>query len=132
MAGRIVGLPGTGAWAMLARRLLAGAETPGFSPAPFSGRLVLVLATQEEIEDVADAFAALAPLFEAGSSGAAVFGEDERGRLASLELLRGGARLIVTAPDCLRCRLPAPAAFASSTLHFKIGPRLRRDDAAQR
>ncbi len=132
MEPRLVGLPGTGAWAMLARCLLSGRPLPGFPALELPGRLVLVLGSQEELEDAADAFAALGPVFDGAAEACAVFGEEERGRLASLQLLREGARLAVASVQALAGPLPAPESFAGHTLRLKVDQRLRRDDAAER
>ena len=100
MERRLVGLPGSGAKAYLARALSSGKGLPpgldltwGSGPEVKQVRLVVVAADQEEAEDVADGWQALAPLLGEPHAPAALFGEDERGRLASLEQLKQGAVL---------------------------------------
>ena len=90
---KLVGAPGSGARAFLARRILSG-QPPAGIEAP-KGPLVLVLADSDAVEDVADAVKALAPLFGDHAETVATFGDDARERLASLELARGGARLVL-------------------------------------
>ncbi|MDD5656311.1 MAG: CarD family transcriptional regulator [Elusimicrobia bacterium] len=128
---RISGLPGSGAWAHLARCLLTPNEEFPLALEGFSGRLLLVRRANADIEDVADGCAALAPLFGARALPAAVFGDDGRGRLAGLEALRRGARLALALPETLR--LPACAAeeFSGLAVEFRRGARLPRDRAAE-
>jgi transcription-repair coupling factor (superfamily II helicase) len=129
---RIVGLPGSGAWALLARCLLHGREVPAFAAPAFKGPLVFVVKDQEELEDVSDAFAGLAPLFGGETMPAALFGEDARVRHASLELLRTGARLVVALPASLQELVPSPEEFSLSVVNLKIGLHIRRDDVVAR
>ncbi|MDE2489468.1 MAG: hypothetical protein KGM24_01385, partial [Elusimicrobia bacterium] len=129
---RLVGVPGSGARAFLARRLLSGGAA---GIAPPAGPLVLVLPDADAVEDVADAFKALAPLFGGDASPCAVFGDDPRERLASLELLRGGARLALGTPAGLDAPAPRAADFASRVVRFRAGdvaPRERAIDALVR
>ncbi|MBI3552949.1 MAG: transcription-repair coupling factor [Elusimicrobia bacterium] len=131
-APRLVGLPGSGAWALLARCLLHGREVPGLPAPAFKGPLVLVVKEQEELEDVSDAFAALAPLFGDEAQPAALFGEDARVRLSSLELLRGGARLAVVLPQALAQAVPSREEFSGGVVSFSIGLKLKREAAIER
>jgi transcription-repair coupling factor (superfamily II helicase) len=132
MADRIVGLPGAGAWGLLARCILHGREVPGFTPPSFKGPLVLVVKDQEELEDAADAFAALAPLFDGKAVPAALFGEDARARQSSLELLRSGARLAVALPDVLGELVPSREAFSRSVVALQLGLKVKRDALIER
>ncbi|MFI5345071.1 MAG: transcription-repair coupling factor [Elusimicrobiota bacterium] len=125
--GSIVGAPGSGARAYLARRILSGAAPAGL-PAP-KGPLVLILPDADAVEDVADAVKALAPLFGGTAVPAAVFGDDARERLASLELLRGGARLAFATPEGLAAPAPGQADFAARTVRFRSGDRSPRDSS---
>ncbi len=131
-AGRVVGLPGSGAWALLARCLLEKRRVPGLELDDLNGPLVLVCPDQETLEDVADAYGALAPLFSPGAPAPAVLGEDERGRLAALEQLRAGARLVVAVPDALKAELPKPDAFRDDTVRLRCGDRVKRDHVLER
>ncbi len=129
MTRRVVGVPGSGARALLARRILsekppAGLETP-------QGPLVLILPDADVVEDVADAVKALAPLFDGRGEPVAVFGDDPRERLASLELLRGGARLALATPEGLLAPVPAPAEFSARTVRFRSGDRSPRDSSIE-
>jgi len=110
MERRVVGLPGSGAKAYFAHLALSG-QLLTLEPGTRVNSLVVVAADQEEAEDIADAWQALAPLAGDQPSPAALFGEDERGRLASLELLKQGARLIVCTPESLAQPLPLPQDF---------------------
>ena len=47
-SSRLVGLPGSGAWAAMARSVLHGREIAGFAGPSFKGPLVLVVKDQEE------------------------------------------------------------------------------------
>lgn len=129
MTRRVVGVPGSGARAFLARRILAGRAPAGLETP--KGALVLVLPDADAVEDVADAVGALAPLFEGAVQTAAVFGDDARERLASLELLRSGARLVLATPRGLAAPAPAPADFSARTVRFRAGDRSHRDSAVE-
>lgn len=120
MNSRIIGLPGSGAWAFLARCLLAKKTVPGFSLPAFSGPLVLVRAAQNDIEDVSDAVNALEPLFSDSPQLTALFGEDPQARLASLERLRSGARLVLATPEAMGRPTFSPNHFNERTLTFSI------------
>ena len=130
--GSVLGLPGSGAWAFLARCLLSGREIPSFEPPAFTGPLVFVRRETEELEDIADAFRALAPLFGGPELSVAAFGEDARARLGSLELLRGGARLVLATPEALAKGLPSPADFSRGRVAFKVGGILKRAEVSER
>jgi len=125
MSGRVVGAPGSGARAWLARRILAGAGGAGL-PAP-RGPLVLVLPDADAVEDVADAVAALAPLDEGRELVVAEFADDARERLASLEQLRGGARLALATPEGLRAPAPGRADFSARVVRLRAGDLSPRD-----
>ena len=124
---RVVGAPGSGARAYLIRRRLSGAAPMGLE-AP-KGPLVVVLSDADAVEDVADAVKALAPLFGGRPVPAAVFADDARERLASLELLRGGARLALATPEGLSAPAPGQADFAARTVRFRSGDRSPRDSS---
>lgn len=124
---RIVGAPGSGARALLARRLLAGKGPAGVASP--SGPLVLVLPDADAVEDAADAFKALASLSGNETPPVALFEDDARQRLASLELLRGGARLALATPEGLQAPAPGRADFAGRTVRFRSGDRSPRDSA---
>ena len=126
---RVVGAPGSGARALLARRLLSGRAPAGLE-AP-KGPLVLVLPDDDAVEDAADAVKALAPLFDGRAEAAAVFGDDARERLASLELLRAGARLVLATPEGLQASAPGRADFSARTVRFRAGDRSPRDSAIE-
>ena len=130
---RLGGLPGSGAKAYLARALLSGRGAPAGLPAATPrGPLVLLAKDQEEAEDLADAYQALSPLFEEKASAAAVFAEDERARLASLEALRSGARLVVCTPAALAGPLPRPRDFLEKTVALRVGSTVSRDGVLER
>ncbi len=124
---RVVGAPGCGARAFLARRILQG-EPPAGVEAP-AGPLVLVLPDADAVEDVVDAVRALGLLFDGKTETVAVFGDDARERLASLELLRGGARLVLATPEGLRASAPGRADFSARTVRFRAGDLSPRDSA---
>jgi transcription-repair coupling factor (superfamily II helicase) len=124
---RVVGAPGSGARAFLARRILSGLSPAGLE-AP-KGPLVLVVADADAAEDVADAVKALAPLFEGRAEIPAVFADDARERLASLELLRSGARLAIATPEGLGAAAPARLDFSARTVRFRAGDLSPRDSA---
>ena len=125
----LFGVPGSGARALLARRILAGSPPAGVE-AP-KGPLVLVLPDADAVEDAADAIKALAPLFGGRAEPAAVFADDARERLASLELLRGGARLALATPEGLAAPAPGQADFSARTVRFRAGDRSPRDSAIE-
>ncbi len=124
---KIVGAPGSGARAFLVRRILQGAPPPGIE-AP-KGPFVLVLPDADAVEDIADAVKALGPLFDGKAETVAVFGDDARERLASLELLRGGARLVIATPEGLAAAAPGRADFSARTVRFRAGDQSPRDSA---
>ncbi|HAM35484.1 MAG TPA: transcription-repair coupling factor [Elusimicrobia bacterium] len=129
---RVGGIPGSGAWAYLARCLLTPRPE---CPSPwegFSGRLLLVRRDNSDLEDIRDAAAALAPLFNAETLADAFFGEDPRTRLSSLELLRGGARLAMATPEALRRPAPDALSLSDMAVEFRNGIRLPRDQAVDR
>ncbi|MBI5247841.1 MAG: transcription-repair coupling factor [Elusimicrobia bacterium] len=126
---KLVGAPGSGARAFLARRILSG-QPPAGIEAP-KGPLVLVLADSDAVEDVADAVKALAPLFGDHAETVATFGDDARERLASLELARGGARLILATPEGLCAPAPGKADFTAKTVRFRAGDHSPRESAIE-
>jgi hypothetical protein len=126
---RLLGAPGSGARALLARRLLSGSPPPGVE-AP-KGPLVLVLPDSDAVEDAADAVKALSPLFGGKAEAVAAFGDDARERLASLELLRAGARLVLATPEGLNAPAPGRADFAARTVRFRSGDRSPRDSSIE-
>ncbi|OGR93816.1 MAG: hypothetical protein A2V88_05380 [Elusimicrobia bacterium RBG_16_66_12] len=129
MTPRVVGAPGSGARAFLARRILSGKPPAGLE-AP-KGPLVMVLPDADAVEDVADAVKALAPLFEGRAESVAVFGDDARERLASLELLRAGARLALATPEGIIAPAAAPADFSSRTVRLRSGGHSPRDSSIE-
>ncbi len=126
---KVVGAPGSGARALLARRILAGKSPAGLA-AP-KGPLVLLLPDADAVEDVADAVKALAPLFDGKSEIAAVFADDARERLASLELVRAGAKLVLATPEGLQAPAPGRADFSARTVRFRAGDLSPRDSAIE-
>jgi|CXWL01.1.fsa_nt_gi transcription-repair coupling factor (superfamily II helicase) len=126
---RIVGVPGSGAIAFLARRILTG-QPPAGIDAP-KGALVLVLPDADAVEDAADAVKALTPLFDGRDESRAVFADDARERLASLELIRAGARLVLATPEGLRAPAPGRADFSARTVRFRAGDHSPRDSAIE-
>ncbi len=126
---KIVGVPGSGARAFLARRILAG--EPPEAIASLRGPLVFVLPNADAVEDMVDAFKALAPLFGGKTETVAVFGDDARERLASLEILRAGARLVLSTPEGLGASAPGRADFSSRTVRFRAGDISPRDSAIE-
>ena len=127
MTHRVVGAPGSGARAFLARRILAG-KAPFPTP---QGPLVVILPDADAVEDVADAVKALTPIFENRAESIAVFGDDARERLASLELLRAGAKLALATPEGLNAAAPAPADFSSRTVRWRAGDHSPRDSSIE-
>jgi transcription-repair coupling factor (superfamily II helicase) len=128
MSARVVGVPGSGALALFARRVLGGAGPAGLA-AP-RGPLVLVLPDADAVEDAADALAALAPLDDARAYVAAEFADDPRERLASLEQLRAGARVALATPEGLAAPAPRRDDFAARVVRLRAGDRSPRDAAA--
>jgi transcription-repair coupling factor (superfamily II helicase) len=129
MPAFIGGLPGSGAWAHLARCLLTPREGLSFSLEGFAGRLLVVRRTNAELEDIADAVSALAPIFGDRAVPAALFGDDDRARLSGLEALRQGANLALALPEALRMPAPAAAELTAMAVKFRRGARLPRDGA---
>jgi transcription-repair coupling factor (superfamily II helicase) len=127
---RLAGVPGSGALAHLARALLSGRSAGGLTPP--EGPLVLVLPDSDAVEDAADAVKALAPLFGGRPEACAVFADDARERLASLEALRSGARLALATPQGLAAPAPAPADFAGKLVRFRSGDVFARQSAVDR
>ena len=64
---------------------------------------------------------ALGPLFGGKAEAVAVFGDDARERLASLELLRTGVRLVLATPEGLNAPAPGRADFSARTVRFRAG-----------
>jgi transcription-repair coupling factor (superfamily II helicase) len=128
MSARVVGVPGSGALAFLARRVLSGALPAGLASP--RGPLVLVLPDADAVEDAADALAALAPLDEGRAYVCAEFADDPRERLASLEQLRAGARLALATPEGLAAPAARPSDFAARVVRLRAGDRSPRDSTA--
>jgi transcription-repair coupling factor (superfamily II helicase) len=126
------GLPGSGAWAYLARGLLTSRPEYPCAWEGFSGKLLMVRRDNADLEDVADACGALAPLFGQESLRPAVLGDDPRQRLASLELLRCGAPLALALPTALAAPAPIAAEFEALTVEFRVGDSLPRSRAVER
>ncbi|HEX4048843.1 MAG TPA: CarD family transcriptional regulator, partial [Elusimicrobiota bacterium] len=124
---KVVGAPGSGARALLARRILTGKSPAGLT-AP-KGPLVFILPDSDAVEDMADAVKALAPLFDGKPETLAVFADDARERLASLELLRNGARLALATLEGLQAPAPGRADFSARTVRFRAGDLSPRDSA---
>ncbi|MBI4376883.1 MAG: transcription-repair coupling factor [Elusimicrobia bacterium] len=125
----IAGLPGPGAWAYAARCWLAQRSAGSWRPPALDGPLVLVVRGQNELEDLADSCLALSPLFAGLKNSEPViaqFGEDSQARLASLELLRSGARLALCTAEALQAGYPSPQAFAAETLRVRVGGTIKR------
>jgi transcription-repair coupling factor (superfamily II helicase) len=131
-SGYVSGLAGSGAWAYLARCLLSPVAGRPFSWPGFTGRLLAVRREDAELEDASDAAAALAPLFAGQALNGALFGDDPRTRLASLELLRGGARLAWATPEALRAPAPSPEELSGQVVEFRSGLRMPRAQAQER
>jgi len=131
MTGFISGLCNPGAWAYLARCLLTPEAGSPFRWEGFPGRLLLLRREHSELEDVADAATALAPLFKDAPLRAAFFGDDLRLRLSSLELLRAGAPLALATPEALRAPAPSAAELSSLAVEFRVGSRLPRSRAVE-
>ena len=85
-----------------------------------------------DLEDVADAVTALAPLFKDLPLRPAFFGDDHRQRLSSLELLHTGAFLALATPEALRAPAPSPAELSGLAVEFRVGVRLPRSQAVER
>jgi transcription-repair coupling factor (superfamily II helicase) len=132
MNGRISGLCNPGAWAYFSRCLLTPGAQAAFSLPGFSGRLLLVRREAADLEDAAAAAAALAPLFAGEPLRPAVFGDDPRQRLSSLELLGSGSPLALASPESLLSSVPAPEQFRGLAVEFRIGARLPRARAVER
>lgn len=129
---RLRGLVNAGAWAYAARLILHGRGLPevGGVHEP-SGPLVLAFRDEAVAERVADDFEALAPVFGAPPLASAVFGDDPEGRLAALERLVGGARLVLLGGAALTAEAPDQESYRSSRLVLKPGLGLRRAAAIQ-
>ena len=129
---RLRGLVNAGAWAYAARLILHGRGLPevGGVPEP-SGPLVLAFRDEAVAARVADDFEALAPVFGAPPLASAVFGDDPEGRLAALERLVGGARLVLLGGAALTAEAPDQESYRSSRLVLKPGLGLRRAAAIQ-
>ncbi|NNN05189.1 MAG: DEAD/DEAH box helicase, partial [Elusimicrobia bacterium] len=128
MSALVAGVPGSGALALLARRILSGAAPAGLA-AP-RGPLTLVLPDADAVEDVADAVAALAPLDGGGALVCAEFADDARERLASLQQLRAGARLALATPEGLAASAPRRDDFSARVVRLRAGDYSPRDSAA--
>ena len=126
---KVVGAPGSGARALLARRILTGKSPEGLA-AP-KGPLVFILPDADAVEDIADAVKALNPLFDNRAEVVAVFADDARERLASLELLRSGAKIALATPEGLLAPAPGRADFSARTVRFRAGDVSPRDSAIE-
>ena len=137
------GLSGPGAWAYAARLILEGRisltahETGLAGPSASSdpakrviapNPLVLVRRDDEDLEDLADSFEALAPLFDPGAGAVlpAVFGDDPQVRLGSLERLAAGAPVALATAEGLSAAAPAPGGWSGRRM------RIRSNDAPGR
>ncbi|HBL17594.1 MAG: transcription-repair coupling factor [Elusimicrobia bacterium GWA2_69_24] len=133
------GLPNSGAWAHLALVLLG--EVPGGAVRKVLGPalkppLVLVRGSEEELEDVADALQALVPLADPALRPAleapAFFGEDPKERLASLERLHRGARVVLATPLALAASVSDAEEYAGRRLRLVSGAGLPRRTLLER
>ena len=77
---RIIGLPGSGAWALLARHLLSGRPVPSFLLPEFVGPLVFICKDQSDLEDIATHIIKENPK---------AIEDYKKGKLASLQFLVG-------------------------------------------
>jgi transcription-repair coupling factor (superfamily II helicase) len=93
--------------------------------------LLLVRRENADLEDIADAVAALASLFQDTLLRPAFFGDDSRLRLSSLELLRAGAPLALATPEALRAPAPSPAELSGLAVEFRVGSRMPRSRAVE-
>ncbi|MCX5789468.1 MAG: transcription-repair coupling factor [Elusimicrobia bacterium] len=127
---RASGLPGPGAWAYAARLLL----DKGFSLASteFQPPLILVRRDDEDLEDLADSFEALAPLFGGEKSLPAVFGDDAQVRLGSLERLSGGSPLVLATAEGLGAPAPPPADWSGRRMRIRSNDRPGRQAVLDR
>ncbi|MBI4347105.1 MAG: transcription-repair coupling factor [Elusimicrobia bacterium] len=127
------GLPGPGAWAYAARQLLSRLSTPGTGPSvDLRPPVVLVRREDEDLEDLADAFEALAPLFGGERLAVAVLGDDAQVRLGSLERLAAGAPLVLATPEGLDAPAPAPGQWKDRRLSLRPSDRPGRQTVLDR
>ncbi|MFA6091311.1 MAG: DEAD/DEAH box helicase [Elusimicrobiota bacterium] len=134
MTSRLSGICGPGAWAYLARAILAGHGLPAELQKALSvprRPLVLALRNEEELEDVEDAFAALSHLFNAQVR-TAFFAEDAELRAASLERLHQGAPLVLATPEGLSAQVPTQNAYAEGRLRLCRGEVFGREKLIER
>ena len=125
----LAGLPNAAAWGRLALSLL----DPATVPAPLKPVLgasvalpvVVVRSGEEDLEDAADAARALSVL-AGGEVAAAFFGEDPAGRLASLERLHAGARLVFATPTGLAAPAPGAEEYRGERVVVRPGTGLKR------
>ena len=140
---RASGLPGPGAWAYAARLLLhkklplpppAGeGRDEGSSTLPsFQPPLVLVRRDDEDLEDLADSFEALAPLFGGEKSLPAVFGDDAQVRLGSLERLWAGSPLVLATAEGLGAPVPPPGDWSGRRMRVRSNDRPGRQAVLDR
>lgn len=121
-SAKIGGLPTAGAWAYLARQLLSNQGSVRELLPERRGPLVIVRKTDEELEDLADAYSALGALFAEGRAlKPAIFGEDDRVRLASLERLANGEELVLATPAGLNAPAPPKAGFQKQRKYLRVG-----------
>jgi transcription-repair coupling factor (superfamily II helicase) len=99
---------------------------------------VLVRGTQEALEDTADAFRALAPVFagqgraDRALEGPALFGDDPLEHLASAARLKAGARLVLATGEGLQAPLPGASEFSGASVAFHQGAGGKRGLAVDR
>ncbi|MCX5796361.1 MAG: DEAD/DEAH box helicase [Elusimicrobia bacterium] len=124
-------MPGSGAWAYLARCLLTPRLEYPCAWIGFAGKLLLIRRENADLEDVADAASALAPLFNDAPLRPALFGDDPRQRLSALELLRSGARLALATPEALSAPAPTAGELSGLGVEFRVGERMSRGRAVE-
>jgi transcription-repair coupling factor (superfamily II helicase) len=128
---RLIGLPGSSSWAYLARLLIARKKILLPLPA-FNGPLIFLVKDQEKLEEIAQAFLALTPLFtDAPSPIMSVFGEDEFERIKNLALLTPEVNLILTTFEALNSAVPSLKFFREDSLDFAVDASLKRDETVQ-
>ncbi|MBI4385761.1 MAG: transcription-repair coupling factor [Elusimicrobia bacterium] len=123
----MIGVPSSGAWAHLGLSILSGRSASPRLLRHRGGRLVFIRSREEDLEDLADALAALAVLFPEAPprlSAPAFFGEDERGHAAAFERLSSGSQIALVLGDLLDHRVPSPADFAAGRLGIQSGQTL--------
>lgn len=111
----VAGLPNPSSWGRYALGLLSSSPLP----------VVVVRASEEDLEDAADAVKALALLTGRPAPEAAFFGEDSAARLAGVERLHRGAPLVFATPEGLAVGASAAADYAKErvTVRLRGGPK---------